>query len=97
MLNAGLSAAAKLSDSRSHQTLWTPVPRSEHLTLHGVRQFYINVEREERKFETLCDMYDTIDNITQSVIYCNTRRQVEWLADKMRAGNFTVSVVHNDL
>ena len=47
------------------------------------------VEREEWKFDTLCDLYDTL-TITQAVIFCNTKRKVDWLTEKMRASNFTV-------
>lgn len=54
------------------------------------------VEREEWKFETLCDLYDTL-TVTQSVIFCNTRRKAEWLAEKMRKNNFTVTVMHGEM
>merc|ERR1712059_215599 len=30
--------------------------KKEELTLEGIRQFYISVEREEWKLDTLCDM-----------------------------------------
>jgi translation initiation factor 4A len=49
--------------------------KREELTLAGLKQFYIALEHEEWKLDTLCDLYDTI-NITQSVIFCNTRRKV---------------------
>ena len=32
--------------------------------------------------------------ITQAVIFCNTRRKVDWLTEKMRDANFTVSSMH---
>ena len=88
------------------------------------------VEKEEWKFDTLCDLYDTL-TITQAVIFCNTKRkvspnacttgnstdlhchldspsfppslppshpvQVEWLTEKMREANFTVSSMHGDM
>lgn len=64
--------------------------KKEEITLEGIRQFYIAIEKEEWKFETLCDLYDTV-NITQAVIFCNTRRKVEELAHQMEARKFTVS------
>lgn len=70
--------------------------KRDELTLEGIKQFYISVEREDWKFETLCDLYDTL-NITQAVIFCNTRRKVDWLTDKMRAKEFTVSSTHGDI
>ena len=50
---------------------------SDELTLEGIKQFFVAVEREEWKFDTLCDLYDTL-TITQAVIFCNTRRKVSF-------------------
>ena len=49
--------------------------KRDELTLEGIKQFYVNVEREEWKLDTLCDLYETLA-ITQSVIFANTRRKV---------------------
>jgi ATP-dependent RNA helicase len=102
--------------------------------LQGIKQFFVAVEKEEWKFDTLCDLYDTL-TITQAVIFCNTKRkvtclyfcfsypaflsqnfcllaiivvfdakwkisfwaQVDWLTEKMRSNNFTVSAMHGDM
>ncbi|OWK14285.1 hypothetical protein Celaphus_00001543, partial [Cervus elaphus hippelaphus] len=69
---------------------------SDELTLEGIKQFFVAVEREEWKFDTLCDLYDTL-TITQAVIFCNTKRKVDWLTEKMREANFTVSSMHGDM
>ena len=47
----------------------------DELTLEGIKQFFVAVEREEWKFDTLCDLYDTL-TITQAVIFCNTKKKV---------------------
>jgi len=70
--------------------------KRDELTLEGIRQFYISVEKEEWKLDTLCDLYDTL-NITQAVIFCNTRRKVDWLTQKMSAREFTVSSTHGEI
>jgi translation initiation factor 4A len=70
--------------------------KKEELTLEGIRQFYIAVEREEWKLDTLCDLYETL-TITQAVIFCNTRRKVDWLTTKMTERDFTVSAMHGDM
>jgi translation initiation factor 4A len=70
--------------------------KKDELTLEGIKQFYIAIEREDWKFDTLCDLYKTL-TITQAIIYCNTRRKVEWLAQKMTESKFTVSCMHSDL
>lgn len=70
--------------------------KRDELTLEGIKQFYVAVEREDWKFETLCDLYETL-TITQAIIYCNTRRKVDWLTDKMGQRDFTVSSMHGDM
>lgn len=70
--------------------------KKDELTLEGIKQFYIAIEQEDWKFETLCDLYKTL-TITQAIIYCNTRRKVDWLTEKMTAADFTVSSMHGDL
>jgi len=70
--------------------------RKEELTLEGIRQFYVDVEREDWKLDTLCDLYETL-TITQAVIFCNTRRKVDWLTEKMHSRDFTVSAMHGDM
>lgn len=70
--------------------------KRDELTLEGIRQFYIAVEKEEWKLDTLCDLYETL-TITQAIIYANTRRKVDWLTEKMRERDFTVSAMHGDM
>mmetsp|Transcript_8571 Transcript_8571/g.12243 ORF Transcript_8571/g.12243 Transcript_8571/m.12243 type:complete len:413 (+) Transcript_8571:32-1270(+) len=70
--------------------------KKDELTLEGIKQFYIAVEREEWKLETLCDLYETL-TITQAIIYCNTRRKVDWLQEEMQKRDFTVSCMHGDM
>jgi ATP-dependent RNA helicase len=70
--------------------------KRDELTLEGIKQFFVAVEREEWKFDTLCDLYDTL-TITQAVIFCNTKRKVDWLASKLREANFTISAMHGNM
>ncbi|VDN31844.1 unnamed protein product [Gongylonema pulchrum] len=69
---------------------------SDELTLEGIKQFFVAVDREEWKFDTLCDLYDTL-TITQAVIFVNTRRKVEWMTEKLKEANFTVSAIHGEM
>merc|ERR1712166_188046 len=70
--------------------------KRDELTLDGIKQLYVMVEREEWKLDTLCDLYETL-TITQAMIFVNTRRKVEWLTEKMHARDFTCSAIHADL
>jgi len=69
--------------------------KTEELTLQGIRQFYISCQKEEWKFDTLCDLYNTV-SINQAIIFCSTKRKVDWLAQKMNDDGFTVSCIHGD-
>uniref|UniRef100_A0A673YM70 RNA helicase n=1 Tax=Salmo trutta TaxID=8032 RepID=A0A673YM70_SALTR len=35
--------------------------------------------------------------LDEAVIFCNTKRKVDWLTEKMREANFTVSSMHGDM
>jgi ATP-dependent RNA helicase len=70
--------------------------RRDELTLEGIQQFFIAVEKEEWKFDTLCDLYDTL-TITQAVIFCNSKQKVDWLAQQMKERAFTVCSMHGDM
>merc|ERR1711862_899523 len=70
--------------------------KKDELTLEGIRQFYVAIEKEEWKLDTLCDLYETL-TITQAIIYCNSRRKVDSLADQMSKRDLTISTMHADL
>ncbi|KAG0300765.1 translation initiation factor eIF4A [Dissophora globulifera] len=70
--------------------------KNNELSLEGIKQFHIQVEKEDWKLDTLCDMYETI-TINQAVIFCNTRQKVEWLTNKLTAREMRVSEIHNDM
>jgi ATP-dependent RNA helicase len=70
--------------------------KRDELTLEGIKQFFVAVEKEQWKFDTLCDLYDTL-TITQAVIFVNTKQKVDWLTEKMRESNFTVCSMHGDM
>lgn len=70
--------------------------KRDELTLEGIKQFFVAVEKEQWKFDTLCDLYESLI-ITQAVVFCNTREKVDWLAKRMQDSNFTVCKMHGDM
>ena len=70
--------------------------KKEELTLEGVSQFYIALDVESHKLDTLCDLYESL-TITQAIIFCNTIRKCDWLSGRMDERDFTVSVLHGDM
>lgn len=70
--------------------------KREELTLEGIKQFFIAIEREEWKYDTLVDLYSSF-SVSQTIIYCNTRRKVDWLTRKLKKNDFMVSSIHSEL
>ena len=70
--------------------------KRDEITLEGIKQYFIQVEKEEWKFDTLCDLYDSL-TITQAVIFCNTKKKVDWLTSELKKANFTVIAMHGDM
>lgn len=70
--------------------------KRDEITLEGIRQYYVNVEKEDWKLATLLDLYENI-SVNQAIIFCNTRKNVEWLAEQMNENGFTVSPFHSEL
>ena len=48
--------------------------KTDELTLEGINQYYINVEKEDWKLDILCDLYETI-TISQTVIFCSSKKK----------------------
>jgi translation initiation factor 4A len=68
----------------------------EEVTLEGIRQFCVELPKEEWKIEALTDIYSQL-NINQAMIYCNKRQRVEWLAEKLQAQGFPVNFIHGEM
>ena len=44
------------------------------LTLLGVKQFYIAVDEEQWKLDTLCDLYEVLP-LTQAIVFVNGHKK----------------------
>ena len=70
--------------------------KTENLTLEGITQYFIALESEQEKYDTLCDLYESI-SIGQSMIYCSSKKKVSWLSEKMTEAGYPVSSIHGDI
>lgn len=70
--------------------------KKDELTLEGIAQYYIPIEKEDWKFATLADLYENLD-IAQAIIYANTRKKVELLTKQMTEKDFVVSFMHGEM
>jgi translation initiation factor 4A len=64
----------------------------KNVPLEGINQFYIGVE-EEYKLDTLMDLYGDI-TITQCLIFCNTKRKIEWLHTQLESKGYPIISMH---
>ena len=70
--------------------------KSEQLTLEGIRQYYIGLDTDGEKYETLRDLYTSL-SMAQCIIYCNSVRRVSDLYQAMKADNFPVCCIHSGM
>jgi len=95
LVSATISAEV-LEMSRAYMTqLHRVLVKREDLTLEGIAQYHAHLD-SDRKFDALCDLYNTLP-VQQAVFFCNTRKRVDWLANKLRASGFSVSSMHGDM
>ena len=72
------------------------IVKTEQLTLEGIKQFYVNLEDDDQKFDTIKDLFSTFC-LSQCIIYCNSVRRVNDLYDAMIADNYPVCQIHSNL
>ena len=61
-----------------------------------IKQFYIDTELEELKFEVLLDLYNLIST-SQAIIFCNKISKVEWLSTNLENKNFSITSIHGKM
>jgi translation initiation factor 4A len=69
---------------------------SAEVPLQGIKQYYIAMENDDWKFDTLCDIYSQL-HINQAIIYCNKQQRADWLAMKMKDAKFTLECFHGGM
>lgn len=70
--------------------------KTEALTLEGIQQYYVALESDEQKYETLKDIYGII-SMSQCIIYCNSVKRVQDLYEAMTIDNFPVCQIHSGM
>lgn len=70
--------------------------KRDELTLEGIQQYYVTLDKDVYKYDTLCDLYSSI-RISQAIIYCNKKKRVIELTENMNNNDFVVSCMHSDM
>ncbi len=70
--------------------------KKESLTLEGIKQYFIALNTEQDKFDTLADLYTSIA-AGQSIIYCSSKKKVTWLTEQLTNAQYPVSSIHGEM
>ena len=68
----------------------------DEVTLEGIKQYYVQLEREDWKLPVLLDLYQQI-TVNQALIYVNKRQKAEWLAKQLSSHGFTLEFIHGEM
>ena len=69
--------------------------KNEELTLEGIRQYYVYLKKID-KLDVLLQIYRGIE-IAQAIIYCNSKKTVNFLSEEMKKKGHMISSIHSDL
>ena len=70
--------------------------KAEMLTLEGIGQYFIAVEDDKQKYDTLKNIFSFI-SMSQCIIYCNSVKRVSDLYDAMTEDGFPVCCIHSNM
>ena len=70
--------------------------KAEQLTLEGINQYYVALENDDQKYDTLKDIYGMV-SMSQCIIYCNSVKRVNDLYEAMQTDGFPVCQIHSNM
>jgi translation initiation factor 4A len=70
--------------------------QSEKLSLDGIKQYYVALQNENQKYDTLVDIFGII-SMKHTIIYCNSVSSVSSLYEDMTRENYPVCQIHSNM
>ena len=70
--------------------------KTESVTLEGIKQYYVALENDTQKYETMKDLFESI-SVSQCIIYCNSINRVNDLYEALCKDNFPVCCIHSGM
>lgn len=70
--------------------------KKEMLTLEGIKQYYVAIEDDIQKYNTLKDIFSYL-SVSQCIIYCNCVKRVQELFEAMIDDAFPVCRIHSGM
>lgn len=68
----------------------------DKLSIDKIRNYYVDVEYNEYKYGVIVDLYQNV-SICQAIIYVNSVKTADELAEKLAKDGYPVGVTHSDL
>lgn len=68
----------------------------ESVSLNGIKQYYLGIDNESWKIATLYDLYSKL-SVSQSIIFVNSKRKVDYVRDKLIEENYDVNCIHGEM
>jgi superfamily II DNA/RNA helicase len=69
---------------------------NEKVSVESIKNFYVNIHREEYKYGTLVEFYNKI-SVCQAVIFVNAIEKAEQLGNKLKEAGHTVGIIHSKM
>lgn len=70
--------------------------KAEQLSLECIQQFYVALQNDHSKYDTLKDIFSII-SVSQCIIYCNSVERVVELYSAMTKDGFSVCAIHSSM
>ncbi|KAG2208137.1 hypothetical protein INT47_010499 [Mucor saturninus] len=70
--------------------------KREDLSVDAIKQFYMDCDSEEHKYETLCNIYDLL-TVSQSIIFCKRRDSADEISRRMKEQGHSVVSLHGKM
>jgi translation initiation factor 4A len=70
--------------------------KSQELTLDGIKQFYVAIDNDPYKKNTLIDLFSEIP-VYQMMIYCNSKRNTDVLWRQLQEESIPCAAIHSEL
>ena len=70
--------------------------KTEAITLEGISQYFVAIENDNAKYETLKDLFAVL-SLSQCIIYCNSIKRVTDLSEALIKDGFPVGCIHSGM
>ena len=70
--------------------------KQDQISLEGIKQYKVELGEEAWKLDTIIDLFQVL-TIQQCVIFCNTKKKVDWLSKSLTQQDFAVIAMHGDM